>query len=297
MFRIPSMSAAFHDREQEKQRRSTSTDPQRMYALGYSESELKRLELQGNFFRDLTEDVLRRAGIASGMRVLDIGCGVGDVSLLAAELVGPSGAVLGIDRSAEAIEAAVRRATAAGQHWLRFAATELAAFVTHKKFDALIGRFVLMYLPDPAATLCQLCRHLRPEGIVAFQEMAMSLARSNPDGQHFRQCGNWIMDTFARGGFELDMGSKLFATFRKAGLPAPQMMVAGRVEGGPDSPVYDYLAAILRSLLPMAERLGVATAAEIEIETLAERLRDEAVQHNACIMPPPLIGAWTRTPL
>jgi ubiquinone/menaquinone biosynthesis C-methylase UbiE len=58
------------------------------------------------------------------MRVLDVGCGVGDVSLLAAGLVGPSGAVLGIDRSAEAIEMAVRRATAAGQHWVRFAATE-----------------------------------------------------------------------------------------------------------------------------------------------------------------------------
>src|SRR5262249_25047052 len=151
--------------------------------------------------------------------------------------------------------------------------------------------------PDPAATLRRLCHHLRPEGIVAFQEMVMSLARSDPDGQHFRQCGRWIMDTFARGGFELDMGSKLFATFRQAGLPAPQMMVAGRVEGGPDSPVYDYLAAILRSLLPLAERLGVATAAEIEIETMAERLRNEAVQQNASVMPPPLIGAWTRTPL
>jgi Methyltransferase domain len=116
-----SMSAAFDDREQENHRRSISTDRRRMYALGYSESKLKRLELQANFFRDLTEDVLRRAGIASGMRVLDIGCGVGDVSLLAAELVGPSGAVLGVDRSAEAIEMAVRRAAAAGQHWVRFA--------------------------------------------------------------------------------------------------------------------------------------------------------------------------------
>jgi hypothetical protein len=57
------------------------------YALGYSESELKRLESQGAFFRDLTEDLLRRSGVVSGMRVLDIGCGVGDVSLLAGELV------------------------------------------------------------------------------------------------------------------------------------------------------------------------------------------------------------------
>jgi hypothetical protein len=91
------------------------------------------------------------------------------------------------------------------------------------------------------------------------------------------------------------MGSKLFATFLNAELPAPEMIVAGRVEGGPDSPVYDWLAATLRGLLPAAERLGVVTAAEVEIDTLAERLRKEALHHTACLTPPPLIGAWTRT--
>jgi SAM-dependent methyltransferase len=74
----------------------------RPYALGYSNSEFKRLELQASLIRDLTENVLRRAGIVPGMRVLDVGCGVGDVSLLAAEIVGPSGFVLGVDRSADA---------------------------------------------------------------------------------------------------------------------------------------------------------------------------------------------------
>jgi hypothetical protein len=44
----------------------------------------------------------------------------------------------------------------------------------------------------------------------------------------------------------------------------------------------------------MAERFGVATAEEIGIATLAERLRSETVAHDACIMLPPLVGAWTR---
>jgi hypothetical protein len=65
--------------------RSMSMNQPLTYALGYSESEFKRLESQGVFFRDLTEDVLCRAGVVSGMRVLDVGCGVGDVSLLAGE--------------------------------------------------------------------------------------------------------------------------------------------------------------------------------------------------------------------
>jgi len=288
------MSLAPFDRTANKDARAAAEDP-RTYALGYTEGEFKRLTLQGAFIRDLTEDVLRRAGIGPGARVLDIGCGMGDVSILAAGLVGPSGAVLGIDRSADVVAQAQRRAVACGLDWVRFAATELDRFSSDEQFDAVIGRLILLYLPDPSATLRDLVRHLRPGGIVAFQEYEMSLCRSVPDTPLFRQCRGWFLSTFERSGFEVDMGTKLSATYLRAGLPAPQMIAAARVEAGADSPVYEFLAATLRSLLPVAERLGVVTAVEVDIDTLAERLRREAVEHNSCIMPPTLIGAWTRT--
>jgi cyclopropane fatty-acyl-phospholipid synthase-like methyltransferase len=83
-------------------------------ALGYSDSEFGRLERQAVYFRDLTEDVLRGAGLAPGMHVLDVGCGVGDVSMLAATMVGAAGSVLGMDRSPESLDVARRRAAAAG---------------------------------------------------------------------------------------------------------------------------------------------------------------------------------------
>jgi ubiquinone/menaquinone biosynthesis C-methylase UbiE len=266
------------------------------YALGYSEAEFRRLKFQGEYLREFTADVLRRAGIAPGMRVLDIGCGVGDVSLLAAEMVSSSGTVVGVDRSEQAVAVARQRAAAAGMDHLRFEASEVEAFSPDQQFDALIGRLVLAYLPDPAATLRRLSGLLRPGGTIAFQEMVLPLMRSVPDGPLFRKGREWVMETFERAGFELDMGSKLLATFLAAGLPAPQMTVAGRVEGGSQSPVYTYLADTLRSLLPMAERFGIATVAEVAIETVAERLRKEAVENNACIMPPPLVGAWTHVP-
>jgi SAM-dependent methyltransferase len=276
--------------------RRGSRKDRRTYPLGYSDGEFKRLEQQGAFLRDLTEDVLRRAGIAPGMRVLDIGCGVGDVSMLAGGLVGPSGEVLGIDRSPEAVAVARRRVAAVGQNWVRFAATAIETFSTIVTFDAIIGRLVLMFLPDPAAALQRLCVHVRSGGVVVFQESAVPLTRSIPDAPLFDQCIDRITDTFTRSGFEIDMGGKLFATFLAAGLTVQQMIVAGRVEGGPHSAVYDYITGAVRSLLPAMERLGVATSAEVDIDTLAERLRKEAVQCNACIMPPPLIGAWARTP-
>jgi 2-polyprenyl-3-methyl-5-hydroxy-6-metoxy-1,4-benzoquinol methylase len=266
----------------------------RAYALGHTSGEFRRLEYMDAFFRDLTEDVFRRAGIAPGMRVLDVGCGPGDVSMLAARMVGRSGAVLGIDRSADAVDTAQRRAAAAGLHWVRFAQSELDAFSTEEKFDALVGRLILMYMRDAAATLRRLCGYLNGGGIIAFQEMSIQAARSVPNAPLFDQVTKWIFATFERTGAPLDMGGQLFGVYLRAGLPAPQMISSGRVEGGAQSAVYEIMTGVLRSLVPAAERFGVATAAEIGIDTLASRLRDEAVANQSCILAPVLIGAWTR---
>ncbi len=271
-----------------------SKNTSRPYALGYSESEFRRLTLQGEFYRDLTADVLRRAGIAAGMHVLDVGCGVGDVSLLAAELVGPCGSVLGIDRSAEAIKLAAWRAAEAGHQQVRFEATEIDAFSPPQKFDAVIGRLVLVYLPDPAAIVRRLAGLLRRGGLLAFQEMMIAMTRSVPDGLLWNRSIGWAVDTFTRAGLDVDMGGRLYATFLAAGLPAPQMISTARVEGGAQSTAYEVLAETVRSLLPLAERLGVATAAEVDVGTLAERLRREAIESDACVAPPPLVGAWAR---
>jgi ubiquinone/menaquinone biosynthesis C-methylase UbiE len=226
----------------------------RDYALGYSANEFKRLEQQAALYHEMTEGLLRRAGIGAGMRVLDIGCGVGDVSLLAGALVGSRGAVLGIDRSEDGLQTARRRADAAGQPWVHFAAAEIDEFATNEKFDALIGRLVLMYLPDPAATLRRLRGYLRAGGIIVFQEMMTSLVCSTPEGPQFRQCKRWITEALQRAGAEIDMGGRLLATYHSAGLTTPRMIAAELVEGGPNSAVYGYMAASLRSLLPVLER-------------------------------------------
>jgi SAM-dependent methyltransferase len=290
------MNTRYHDRSLDSEAALITADEDG-YPLGYSEAEFRRLQVQGAIAHDLTLDVLRQAGIRPGMRVLDIGCGVGDVSLLAAELVGPSGFVLGVDRSPEALQVAERRAVKDGQcYWTRFAVAELDMFSPDEAFDALIGRLILYFLPDPPATLKRLAGYVKPGGIVAFQEMSMPGMRGVPEGPLLRQCVNWVIGTIGKAGFDPDMGGRLFATFADAGLPTPQMIAASPAGGGPHSPIYDYVAETLRSLLPTAERLGVATAAEMEVETLAERLRREALEKQACIFLPPYVGAWTSVP-
>jgi SAM-dependent methyltransferase len=264
------------------------------YILGHSERELRRLEAQAAYFRDLTEDLLRRAGIGRGMSVLDLGCGAGDVSLLASDLVGPSGAVLGIDRSPEAIAMARRRAQTGGLARLRFEVADIDGFAGEERFDAVIGRLVLLYQADPVATLRRAAAHLRPNGILAFQEMCMPMMRCVPESPLFRQCLSWITATFSRAGFEIDMGARLAPTFLAAGLPRPALILGGKAGGGPGAPEYPFIAGVLRSLLPAAERLGVARPEEVEIDTLAERLEREAVALDATVIAPPLLGAWTR---
>jgi hypothetical protein len=72
--------------------------------------------------------------------------------------------------------------------------------------------------------------------------MEMSLARSTPPLHLFRTCLDRVLETFRRAGFEIDMGSRLFATYLQAGLPRPEMRLEGRVEGGAGSAAYELLA-------------------------------------------------------
>jgi ubiquinone/menaquinone biosynthesis C-methylase UbiE len=268
-----------------------------LYVLGHSDDELQRLIHQSRFLGLLTEQVFLNAGIGSGMRVLDVGCGAGDVSFLAARLVGPSGAVTGIDKSAEAIRIASRRATAAKLRNVTFIAGDIASLSLEHPVDAVVGRLVLLYQPHPVVTLRQATDHVRPGGVVAFQECDFtSGGQSLPHSPLFERCAHWVRETFRRGGVDLQMGLKLRQTFIAAGLPAPQMIIGARVEGGPDSPAYEYAAQTVRSLLPMMERLGVATAEEVQIETFAARLRDEVVSGGGVIVFANLVGAWVQKP-
>ncbi len=273
---------------------SPGNDPgTRTYVLGHSESELARLEQQAEIFAEPTEDLLRRAGVSSGLRILDVGCGVGDVAMAAARLVGPGGSVLGIDRAGQALDTARQRAERAGYHWLRYEAADLNTFEAAEPFDGLTGRFILMYLVDPAASIRHLTKLVKSGGILAFAELDIDEAGSLPELPLLGRCIRWTTETYRRVGIEPNMGSKLFAAFRGAGLTA-QLRGTTRIEGGSGAVAYEFATETIRSLLPRMIEFGIATAAEVAIDTLNERLRSEAAATNACMFMPRLVGAWAR---
>jgi ubiquinone/menaquinone biosynthesis C-methylase UbiE len=266
------------------------------YVLGHSERELKRLTEQGRFYGDLTADLLHRAGLEPGMRVLDVGSGAGDVSFLAASMIGARGHVVGIDKSPEAVAVAQQRAARAALSRVTFEVADAQTYLSQQPFDAIVGRLVLVYQADPSAVLRSLARNLRPGGLLAFEEMEVSIAKSVPALPLFSRCVGWLTEAFTRSGIQVDMGTRLYAAFRSAGLASPSMFLLSRVEGADKTATYENLVQTLRSLLPAMERFGIASASDVQIDTLTERLVREAQDADAVVLPPAAVGAWLRVP-
>jgi ubiquinone/menaquinone biosynthesis C-methylase UbiE len=264
------------------------------YILGHSEAELARLERQGEIFGPETRSVLLRAGLARGMRVLDLGCGVGDVSLIAADIVGPSGSVLGIDRAESALSLARARAARSGYDTLSFREADLYSFEPDGAFDALVGRFILMHIADPVGAIRRFDGFLNPGAVVAFIELDIDQAGAVPELPLLRRCIGWIAATYRLVGAEPNMGSQLYATFRAAKL-LPALTGMTRIESANEMAVFAFAAQTLASLLPKAEAAGIVSAAEADIATLAERMHREGAKGDHCIFMPRLIGAWART--
>jgi SAM-dependent methyltransferase len=252
--------------------------------------------LQNQLFGHLTRQFFVAAGITKGMNVLDVGSGAGDVAMTLAELVGPQGRVVGVDTNADILETARERVEAAGWSNVEFRHGDVSDIDLGEVHDAVVGRWVLMYVPDPADLLRTLAGRVRPGGIIAFQEGDFrNPLRSYPAVPLHEQVARWTTPPPGAPGPDIEMGPKLFQTYLAAGLPAPHLRVDAAVGGGPDWPGYRYLAGTVRSLLPFLEQIGAVTAAEVDIDTLEERLRDEVVAVDGIQILPSLFGAWTHT--
>lgn len=258
------------------------------------ERQLRRIEARSRLFEPLTEQLFRQSGLDTGMRVLDVGCGSGDVAFLASRIVGPGGVVVGIDSSATAIAAAERRARESGVTNITFQHADLDRYAG-EQFDAVVGRFVLMHQADPVATVWRLASLVRDGGVLAFQEFDFTqppLVR--PELKPFVDAGHWIAAALAGLGFDVGMGMRLHQTFRTAGLARPTMIVGAAVECGADGAVCELIGDTIRDLFEPICDLGIATPDEISIDSLTGRLRQAALETDAIVGSPLVVSAWSR---
>jgi ubiquinone/menaquinone biosynthesis C-methylase UbiE len=267
------------------------------YVLGHAEKEVQRLLLQGRLYDDYTEHALRLAGLRPGMRVLDIGSGPGDVSFVAARLVGPTGSVLGVDAAPAMVELARARAAEKGLTTVRFTQCAIDAITLdeplHGQVDAVIGRLILMHLPDPAATLRQLSSFVRPGGIVAFSEIDISAARSVPNQPLFDRVIPGIVRAFEAIGLNARFGTTLHTVFADAGLGTPRLTQGTPSGTAADTDLLAYGAEVWRLVSPIAEQGGFAIDG-LDIDEFVPRFREEAQAADAFITMPPIITAWAK---
>ena len=141
--------------------------------MGRSEGETERLIQQSQLYEAVTRRFFQEAGLVSGMRVLDVGSGAGDVAMAAAELVGAEGEVVGVDVNAAILEMAQARVRELGFENIQFIAGDARTLDVGGNFDAVVGRLVLMYMCVPDAERAH--KELASGGIVAFQEVDLTL--------------------------------------------------------------------------------------------------------------------------
>ena len=271
----------------------TTSQPPNDYALGYTDAEQDRLIRQAALIAPITERLFREAGIGPGYRVLDLGSGMGDVSLLLARLVGISGEVVGIERDAASIARAQARVAQSGLRNVSFLKTDVNKIAIDQPFDAVVGRFILMFLPDPVSVLRSVSRLARPGGVLAFQEPSWipMLALSSQLSLWSRVLHS-IHEILLRSGANPEMGLTLYPIFQEVGLPAPNMHLEIPLVSDPG--LIQIISDVLCSLRPLAHQHSVSLDELGDFDTLQGRVSAEIAAANTVVSVVPLVGAWAR---
>lgn len=230
-----------------------------------------------------TKQLLISSGIKKHMRVLDTGCGTGEVSILLNEIMEGTGEVVGIDISKSAVNSARTIIENKKISNIRFIAGKIESLPENLKyFDAVVGRRILMYLPDPLRTIRFLKEYLKPEGLMIFQESEVGGSGMGTDKlPKHTQVQSWVRETIIREGGNVHIGSEMYALFTKAGLNIKDIK-AEVVLQTPETK--NDLAQLIRIMMPRIIQTGTAAKDEIDIDNLEKVLNEEIVNSKAVFM-------------
>lgn len=264
------------------------------YVLGSDATEIARLQAQAAALAEPTEVLLKRGGIVPGMRVLDLGTGPGDVAFQLAELVGPDGSIIGVDRDPAQLATAEERRAKAGLRNVTFREGDARTFVDGEPFDAVVCRLLLFHLPDAVDVIAHHARALKPGGIFVAVDYDMGSVRALPPVELVTKVREWLDAGFSHAQADPFVGMRLPVLLAKAGLQDVGSLGV-QLYWPPDHPAAPGLAiGVVRSLAPAIVACGAATDEELGLDTLEQRFGDALREAGAVWTTPTVVGCWGR---
>ena len=264
------------------------------YSLGSSDPEIARLDKQAGFLREPTRVLLEASGIGPGMRVLDLGTGLGHVALAVADLVGPDGQVVGLDIDTRMLEHA--RARTDQLSHVQFVEGDVTRWRDEEPFDAVVGRLILFHVADPVGVLRHHLEAVRPDGRVVMLDYDMGGLRAEPSDPLTERMRALIMAAFRAAGADPTIGSRLQGILAESGVEDVAGLAVAQYLASDDPLGPAMLSGVVRSLAPVMLAHGLTTEAELDLDTLGTRAAESLKSTGSALIPPILAGAWGRRP-
>lgn len=200
-------------------------DPPHRYAIRGGEEGKKRLDVLARVLSSSTAQVLDRAGLVSGMKCLDVGCGGGHVAILMSGIVGPEGNVVATDTDTVILALAREKAEAANVVNIQFQQLDACACLWHNEFDLVYARFLLSHLNEPGNCLAGMVDACAPGGTIVIEDTDFSGSVSYPVCAAYERYKELYQELIKRRGGDANIGPKLPAMLRKAGVHEIQLNV------------------------------------------------------------------------
>jgi SAM-dependent methyltransferase len=244
-----------------------------------------RLSVLRQAMDETTGQLLDHLAIPRGARVLDVGCGAGEVTYDLARRVGPGGTAVGLDIDAQAIAIARAQAPANAE----FHVGDLATAAKLAPFDLIYGRFLLSHLADPAGALAIFREALKPGGRLAVEDVDFAAHICWPPRPAFDRYLAWYQAAALARGADPAIGQKLPGLLRAAGFEAIDVRVTqpAALEG----PAKAMAALTLAALADVLVQMGVAREAVAADVADLEQARDDPM---VLLSLPRVIQCWGR---
>jgi ubiquinone/menaquinone biosynthesis C-methylase UbiE len=233
-----------------------------------------RLRLLANVMWQYTEPFLHRAGLREGMRCLDVGCANGALTRRITDIVGPTSHVTGFDFDESVIAIAEKESTDYAN--VNFQVFNIENEIPEAaRYDFIFCRFILSHLQSPGAAIRKLKGALRPNGIIAIEDVDFRGHFSHPASPAYDAYVRWYTELGLRKGGNPLLGPFILSIVKAEGLDPIQFNVETPVfsEGDGKRMALLTLQAIRDTVI--AEKLASAADIDAVIRDLDSLTRDE----------------------